>query len=460
MNRKLLLFSPFFLTLILGLVVPVQGETAAPLPDEPPLGLIWEFNTLDGVGDAGTFISMAVQPTTGIPHIAYYSIESGLKLAARTGNGNCGPQNSWNCTLLAPHSPTGWAGRHPALAFNSNGEYGVVYQRLSGINRVSVYQTTANLTILTTPTFPPDRFNGMHNALVYDNQDQSHIWSHQSAEETINESELRYFGSPALLWHDNMYTTKIATSQNAVGRPAVAYTGYGTGFYPSIFHAEPKTGGNCHNGTWQCTLVNTVGSNPYEPTQTDIGLALYQSKCIFGISCDIPTSIFSYSIQYGALRLAEKIPNTNNPCFTGDPFNLNYDWRCTTLDISVGWSPKGWQGSLENYWPMGIDVVLHEGRLIVFYQNFQNPLVAKVMMAYKADVPGTGTCGINNEWHCVVVDDGSRGGGFVSVGFGLQAEVLPDGRILLAYYDMSNRDLIIAEAELPPSRIYLPLVVR
>ena len=52
------------------------------------------------------------------------------------------------------------------------------------------------------------------------------------------------------------------------------------------------------------------------------------------------------------------------------------------------------------------------------------------------------------------------GGGFVSVGFGLQAEVLPDGRILLAYYDMSNRDVIIAEAELPPSLTYLPLVVR
>jgi hypothetical protein len=114
---------------------------------------------------------------------------------------------------------------------------------------------------------------------------------------------------------------------------------------------------------------------------------------------------------------------------------------------------------------MGIDVVSYDGQLLVFYQDFSHPSAAKVMMAYKADVPGAGTgCGINNnEWHCVVVDDGARGGGFVSVGFGLQAEVLANGRILLAYHDLSNRDLIIAETMLPtppPTAVYLPLVVR
>lgn len=448
----------------------------------PTLDLTWQIHTLDSSGDVGMFISTAVQPTTGIPHIAYYSVEEGLKLATHTGDGNCGPQNQWNCTLLAPHTGPGvWAGRYPSLAFNTKGEYGVVYQRFSQSSgndyRHSVYQTASGITPLT--GFYVNNQNGIHNALGYDYQDQPYIWSHQSEGSDYGKNRLSNFVTPNRAWHYDMFTTSLATNPNALGQPAVAYAAFGNGFPSSIFHAEPRAGGNCHEGTWECTHVSMVGSAPVHPSQNDIGLALYQSKCFFGASCDIPTSIFAYSTQYGTLHLAEKTVGTTNRCFNGDPYNLNPDWRCTTV-TAVGWSPKGWTAGWvwdagQAYWPMGLDVVLRDGRLLLFYQDFNNPLVSKVMMAYKADEPGTGTgCPLpnNREWHCVVVDDGSRGGGFVSVGFGLQAEVLPDGRILLAYYDLSNRDLVVAETVLspptptptpPPSlstAVYLPLISR
>ena len=452
-----------------GNLTPVRGATAVPLPDDPPLGLTWQIHTLDGVGDVGMFISMAVQPGTNTPHIAYYSVEQGLKLAARTGNGNCGPQNQWTCTLLAPHFGSGaWVGRYPSLAFNTKGEYGVVYQRLfssSGDNnRHSVYQTASGTTPLT--GLYANHLNGTHNALSYSYQNQAYIWSHQSAGGLYRDNELMNFVTPNRRWHSDMFTTSLTSDRNGLGQPAVAYAAYGNTFVPSIFHAEPRAQGNCHNGTWECSRVSSVGSAPNEPTQTNLGLALYQSKCFFGSLCDIPTSIFSYSIQHGTLNVAEKTGGTDR-CYNGDPFNPNPDWRCTTV-TAVGWSPKGWLDNNQAYWPMGVDVVLWDGRLVVFYQDFNNPLVSKVMMAYKADVPGTGTgCKQPNsgEWHCVVVDDGSRGVGFVSVGFGLQAEVLADGRILLAYHDLSNRDLIIAETVLPDSppssqAVYLPLIVR
>jgi hypothetical protein len=468
-------FGLFGLLCLLVLVVGWQGgvgntavadslfSTNSTTTTEPPLDLTWQIQTLDGVGDVGSFISMAVQPGTNIPHIAYYSAEQGLKLAARTGNGNCGPQNQWSCTLLAAHlGPGAWVGRYPSLAFNTKGEYGVVYQRLfpsSGNNyRHSVYQTASGITPLT--GLYVNHLNGTHNALSYNYQNQAYIWSHQSAGGLYQENKLINFVTPNRDWHSHMFTTSLTSDRNALGQPAVAYAAYENGVLPSIFHAQPQAGGNCHNGTWECTRVSMVGSAPNEPTQTDIGMALYQSKCFFGSLCDIPTSIFSYSIQYGQLQLAEKTGGTTARCYAGDPLNLNPNWRCTAI-TSVGWSPKGWLGMVNAHWPMGVDVVLWDGRLVVFYQDFNNPLVSKVMMAYKADVPGTGSGCVNNkDWHCVVVDDGARGNGFVSVGFGLQAELLADGRILLAYHDLSNRDLIIAETVVPPTLTYLPFVVR
>lgn len=96
---------------------------------------------------------------------------------------------------------------------------------------------------------------------------------------------------------------------------------------------------------------------------------------------------------------------------------------------------------------MGMDIVAYDDYLLVFYQDYNDQLNAIIKMAYR--VPeGTGNCGTLSKWQCIVVDDGERGGGFIHVGYGLQAEVL-DGRILLAYHDLSHRDLIIAETVLP-----------
>jgi hypothetical protein len=479
MNHKPTSFILATFLLVLGLATRAPA-TAVPLPDDPPLGLTWQISTLDSTGDVGSFISMAVQPTTGIPHIAYYSVEEGLKLAARTGNGNCGPQNSWDCQLLVPHTaqmaPT--TGHYPSLAFQQNGAYGVVYQKPDGyansIARVSVYRTASGeeTQLVESQGASVIAGNGAHNALAYDAQNQYHIWSHQNRwGDDIK--RLRYFGQASgnLSWHNGMVPTSIATDRNIFGNPAVAYAAYGDDFYTTLFHAEPRAGGNCYFGTWECSRVTTIESSirPEIQNQRYIGMAFYQKKCLFDIElCNIPTTIAHYDLDLGLLYLAEKTAGASQRCYSDDPINSQVpDWRCTILG-NVGMTPTGWLGNPNAYWPLGVDIVLYEKQLLVFFQMFYDGGKTRVMMAYKAAELGTG-CGLPNhrEWHCVVVDDGMRGSNFVSVGFGLQAEVLPDGRILLAYHDLSNRDLIIAETVLPqlpppPSTTltYLPLVVK
>lgn len=118
---------------------------------------------------------MAIQPTTGIPYIAYYSVEQGLKLATRTGNGNCGPANQWQCTAVFPADGTD-SGRYPALAFRADGSYGLAYQKASA--KTSFYYN--GQTMESTPLvsgYLAGWGNGNYNAMTYDFDNNVHLFT-------------------------------------------------------------------------------------------------------------------------------------------------------------------------------------------------------------------------------------------------------------------------------------------
>ena len=480
MHRRLISVMACLVALVGWVVVlavtPVQGETAAPTTDT--LDLTWTFSTLESTGDVGSHLSMALQPGSTRPHIAYYSAEEGLKLATYVGEqGNCGANNTWECTVLHERAEGQTVGRFPSLAFRSDGSYAVAYQHHSGSESRSMFFDSLQET---PPALVAQGLLLRHNALVFDQSNQPHLWYHSITGINFSDNTLAYkthTAPPSALgascsapvicrhWMANHVVTTIGVNRDFIGNPAVSYIHYsdlGDTTFPTLSYAERRitgSGGNCWHGEWDCTRIGIL-SFSYDRSQANLGMALYQRRCFMGALCHLPTSIAYYSPEHAHIRLVEKIDGTANRC------NEDTAWQCTVLE-RPGVSPTGWQGDSLRRWPMGLDFVVYQNRLLLFYQDFNDPLSAKVKMAYKADTLGTGSC-FNQDWHCVVVDDGVRGGGFVSVGFGLQAEVLSDGRILLAYYDLSHKDLILAETIAPPplpippavTDIYLPLVIR
>jgi hypothetical protein len=476
-----------FLIVLVALLSWIASVNATPAPGETAvvaaadsLNLTWTIHTLDSAGDVGSHISMALQPGTARAHIVYHSVEEGLKLAVHAGvDGNCGPNNEWQCTVLHQRSESNeFVGRYPSLAFRSDGSYGVVYQHKQAGETINRYFDSQHNTTISLEYSSGIDANGRHNALVYDADNRPHLWYHRvegvgfhlnslfnkiSSETTFPSGPSCSSPTTCRNWQPSNVPTAISANRDFLGNPAVAYIHYtdpDVQTLPMLSHAERRvtgSGGNCFNGEWQCTHISNL-SYAFDRPQGYLGLSLYQRRCFLGANCHLPTTIAYYSVEHARLAVAEKVAGTDSRC------NNSSEWRCGTVE-TVGVSPFGWHGDQYTRWPMGMDIVLNQDQLLLFYQDFTDPLNAKVKMAYKAATPGTGSC-FNQNWNCVMVDDGVRGGGFVSVGFGLQAEALADGRILLAYHDRSHRDLIMAVTAVPAgpgpaeSLVYLPLVVR
>ena len=425
----------FTLLALLGLWLAVaHTPTITATPTDPPYE--WEFTTLDSAGDVGSHLSLAVQPGTNIPHVAYYSVEEGLKLAARTaeGTGNCGSANTWNCTILQPTVEGVSIGRFPALAFRSDGSYGVLYHNsATHTNHYFDSQTTSQTALGT---------QGYFNQLQYNLNDSPTFLFETNTNVSLSTTVPCPGGGCPMLHGANV--SALAIDANLLGTPSAVLIDE----YDDLYYASQRPGnigGNCANGAWQCThlqdLLNTIGPDGSSYT----GIAFYQSKCLLPSNCTLKSTVAWYNYEWGSMNICT--------------IDLT---RCTSWQ-GVGTAPRPINTSpLE--WPVGMDLVVYENKLLLFYQDFNDqPFNAVVKMAYEVPA-GTGNCGGDNTWQCIVVDDGNRGGGFISVGFGLQAAVV-DGRILLAYYDLFNKDLILAETAvpLPPIEnnfIYLPLVVK
>ncbi|HRQ40895.1 MAG TPA: hypothetical protein PLD25_23520 [Chloroflexota bacterium] len=83
---------------------------------------------IDSTNNVGLTPSLALHPTTGNPYISHYDQSAGdLKLAFPvTIGGDCGPGNTWSCNSLYFQNIDEF-GLYSSIAFNSLGQWGIVY---------------------------------------------------------------------------------------------------------------------------------------------------------------------------------------------------------------------------------------------------------------------------------------------------------------------------------------------
>ncbi len=65
--------------------------------------------TVDSTRDVGAYVGVALEAGTGAPYVSYYDKTNGGLWFARflSANGNCGPNNSWECQLVDGINDTG-----------------------------------------------------------------------------------------------------------------------------------------------------------------------------------------------------------------------------------------------------------------------------------------------------------------------------------------------------------------
>lgn len=443
--KRTRIYTPFFILILLAVSGLAKAqETVEPLPpaiasqsadstfqasDHGP----WEIVILDDQNDVGSYLSMAVDRTSGAPAIAYYDATAGaLKLAQQTP-GNCGPNQEWNCTIL-DNTSSADVGQYVSLAYRLDGAYGVAY--FDAVNGVNRYTSPADGLHGEVIEYVAGATVGRHTALVYDTANMPHVAYHRGIGGGVAFGYAKRIGSAGnctLAWNCTAvqnYADNISMDVSLLGAIGIAYNGFG-GF---LGYAHPvNSGGNCGGGKWQCDSLDN-GSAP--------GTSLYMPRCLF-LPCSTPTQIAYYDYVGQQIKHTVYVGGGQGNC----PNNTN--WRCSVID-SVG--------QTANYGSLGISLVVVGSQPVIVYQDLNDQANSIVKIAWpQAD---GGNCGPNNSYVCAVVDDGARGGGFVSVGKALDAVVV-DGRVHIAYYDANHGDLLLAFEPTPvspPEQVYLPFI--
>lgn len=438
MIKRTWVYTPFFILILLEVSGLAKAqETGEPLPPAAAFQVSdygpWEIVILDDQNDVGSYLSMAIDPTSGVPTIAYYDATAGdLKLAQQIP-GNCGPNQEWNCTILDSTSSAD-VGQHVSLAYRGDGGYGVVYfDAANGVNRFTSPVAGIHGEVI---EYVPGATVGLFNALTYDLANTPHVAYNRNVsgpEDFGYANRIGAGGNCSLTWSCSVvqnYAGNISMDVSLLGAIGIAYNGFG-GF---LGYAHPvNSGGNCGGGKWQCDSLDNGSA---------YGTSLYMPRCLF-VPCSTPTQIAYYDYVGQQIKHAVYVGGGQGNC----PNNTN--WRCSVID-SVG--------QTANYSSLGISLVMVGSQPVIVYQDLNDQVNSIVKIAWpQAD---GGNCGPNNSYYCTVVDNGVRGGGFVSVGKALDAVVI-DGRIHIAYYDANYGDLLLAYEPAPvspPEQVYLPFI--
>jgi hypothetical protein len=441
MNRKSVAALLFLFALLStsGLHHPVSARIAGQDSDqrEQPLSTInspFEIITVDSQGDVGSHLSIAYNASR-VPYIAYYDAIPGDLKIAHQSPGNCGPGNSWTCSILdntsSPH-----IGQYVSLAFRSDGGYGVAYyDAANGVNRFTSPAAGLHGEII---EHVPNAPGGTWNALLYDNASVPHVAYVRTASgmpALAHAQRTGSGGSCSPAWNCQSYVlmeSAISSDFHPISGMGIAFQGTG----PDLgFARRVASGGNC-GSTWRCSLIDFVPA-----TSTAIAMA----RCGL-LSCSTLTQIAYYDANAGLLKLASNVGDGQGNC------TINNDWNCWVIDNV---------GKAAAYDTIGLSLVIDSGTPCIIYQDHNDQPNSVVKITYP--LVGGG-CGPGGNWRCTVVDAGARGSGFVSVGRALDATVI-DGRIHIAYYEANHGDLLLAyqPAPAPPPVVYnifLPFLER
>ncbi len=421
-----------------------------------PNTFTWQIDVIDSIGDVGYTPSLALEPGTDDPHISYYdNTLKDLKLAFPVSSGgDCGPSNHWSCNSLAYQNTTDF-GLFSSLAFNSLGQWGIAYGNSAlGVNEFRGIPSVVGQELFFEPIEEPALAISLMNNLRYGENDVSHVSYglidiNQTKAFVKHAKYVGQFGNCGYgMWQCETIIETSMTGWSLYNSLSML------GNLPFIFYRDINQhlsmtvnnfSGNCGPANdWDCseidatTTVNGLISSYLSPAGDYLGVAY---------------------IGNDTLRYAYTVPEGQGNCGSGFWY-----YQCLTID-SVGLAPN-------NQW-MATSLGFYNGQPIIAYTDTNDWAGAVLKVAYPQ---ANGNCGPLNEnqqytWRCEIVDGGE---GRNSLGYYPSLQVDSEGRIHIAYYDLTAGNLKYAFSDTPINptptatpppgtlspRVYLPMLVR
>jgi hypothetical protein len=272
----------------------------------------------------GNYVSVAIDPASGTTYISYFDTEyDDLRVARYVGSGgNCGPSGSWTCQVVDPGVQ---GGRYSSIAIDpSTGLPAVAYHSATlGALKYAAYACDGSCG-WAVDTIKPRMSSfamGAYASLAF--LDRPYI-AYTADAGVVSELRLAYYvgaggncGPNGDTWQCiGLYTpTEVVedTSLSAAGggeplRIAYREPGSGLGLATKVGEGD----GNCgHNHDWLCEWVDL-----------DPSAGLYASLAASPLA---EPRIAYYSWDTGKLKLATYVGQGGN-CY------LNDDWQCDTID--------------------------------------------------------------------------------------------------------------------------------
>ena len=294
----------------------------------------WRTGAVDTTDDVGAHVSIAVDPQTGTIYMSYYDATHGdLRVARYVGSGgNCGLDQDWQCATV---DSNGDVGRYSSLALDPvSGHPGVAYYDAThGALKYTAYVCIGQLCLWNSVTLDsgnPAMFSyaGRHAALAYDADRVPHI-TYQYAYDFPGDDELKYahrVGSGGNCGPSNTWQCDVVDTGEGMGQyttltvnqerwPYVAYYDGQAGDLRYAWYWENGMG-NCGGGYWQCMTLDADG---------DVGR--HASFHLRQGSGD-RNQIAYYDQTHGALKYAAFVGSDGN-CGGGA-------WQCDEIDDALG----------------------------------------------------------------------------------------------------------------------------
>ncbi len=247
----------------------------------------WDFSLVESTNDVGMHVSLARHPHTGQLYMSYYdATNEDLRLAKYVGSGgNCGPGNSWSCEIVDDGGGTDNVGMYSSLAFDPlSGWPGIAYYDSTnyGIKYAGYYCTphvcSWGAAPIKTGSFLFSVYTYPSLQIGSDRMPRIAYYTDTLLGEALSYAEQVNTGGncgpTGISWQCDDIDTgtqvgkypslAITTNLTPLDNPYIAYYDGDAGDLKYAWYLGNGTG-NCGGSDWNCTAIDTsgdVGSYP------------------------------------------------------------------------------------------------------------------------------------------------------------------------------------------------------
>jgi hypothetical protein len=436
-------------------------------------GPVWSTITVDS--NFGGSLSLALKPGTQQPYISYLG-GSKLKLATPVSSGgDCGPSNSWSCSLLSSHYaylPNQTFGLFNSAAFHPNGILGISYDNvttnqlqlmtvppvISG-SSVILHSTVDNGSggIYTSSSFGYD-FNSGNAHITYTTLpagSTTHMNLYHAIYAGSNNGAADVCGDLGY-WRCDLITTDVAYN-DLLGYQSMAFLGdlpilayhnqldrLSMAFYLGGYTAYGNCGPVSNNlRAWRCSVIDLTQSPDHS------------SVAVYYLNNQLGIAYYWISNNKAYVEIATPAAPGDGNCGFGNMTQpYPYDWQCTTIE-QVDTLPTGSAFSALRY---GVDIGQRDGKFIVTYVDRLGQANQYLKAAYPATNGNCGPLDSGNRrtWQCDTVDTGS---GTHHLGSYISMKVNSKNTSYIAYSDDTLNTVKLATLA-KAFRTYLPVTRR